>query len=453
MTPDPPRDADLPPNKSPKGERSIDFGAHLMNEAKKKVRESARFQAQKAKAKADEKAHAPAPGLGLDVDAPRESLVNKLGPVVRPPEAHLPKRPLRTKLLLLLLALLGSLVAIEVGVRVFLREPEQIRGKAVGANAFHESLRFPVPGERALKPPYRIDRQLGFCYVRDYDAPQTFEEAPGGQYRLRTNGLGVRDERSLIPKDGGSLRILVVGDSMTFGHGVEREQAFPAVLERTLGSEHGRPLDVVNAGVTCWGQREEVAFLEHRAPDLAPDFVLLEFTVANDVLDNLRYEDGSEDLVPDPHLGADLSEHPIFELPFAETSRAWRLFAWHVGRHVVRYRAMLEPRRLERTRALIRRARDAAGILHARFGLVIAPTVVQVDDGATETILRTRRINDAVIRMAKEDGIAVYDPLATLKSARAKGEKTYFPKDMHWNAKGHEVVGQGLAAWMAGQLK
>jgi lysophospholipase L1-like esterase len=260
--------------------------------------------------------------------------------------------------------------------------------------------------------------------------------------------------------------VLVVGDSMTFGLGVEREEAFPAVLEKWLGAELGRPIEVVNAGVTCWGQREEVAFLQHRAPALEPDLVLLQFTVANDVLDNLRYEDtktGSDgpaeplaedgDLIPDPRLGADLAQHPIFTLPLADTSRAWRLFAWHIGRHVVRYRAMVEPWRLERTRLLIRKARDVSAKLGARFALVVAPTIVQVEDGLAETILRTRRINDGVLRRATEDGIQVFDPLPLLKSARAKSELSYFPRDMHWNAHGHELIGRALADWLAPQLR
>ena len=423
--------------KVPKAERSVDFGARLAEEARKRVRESARREA-------DKPLETPASPIE---DLPRERVTVAAAPLARHAAVRA-RRPLRVKLLVLALSCLGSLLAVELGARLFLVEPEQIRGRTLAAHAFYESLRYPVPGEMRLKPPYRTDRTLGFCYVRDFDGVQTFEEAPTGQYRLLTNALGLRDERALVPKDPSTLRILVVGDSMTFGHGVEREQAFPAVLERVLGAELGRPLDVVNAGVMCWGQREEVAFLEHRAPDLAPDFVVLELTIANDILDNLRYLEEAGDLIPDPQLGADLSEHPLFELPFAETSRAWRLFTWHVGRHIVRYRAMLEPRRLERTRLLLRRARDAAARLHARFGIVIAPTVVQVDDGPTEAILRTRRINTAIARMAAEDGIEVYDPMAALKSARAKGARTYFPKDLHWNATGHEVVGQGLAEWL-----
>jgi acyl-CoA thioesterase-1 len=44
-------------------------------------------------------------------------------------------------------------------------------------------------------------------------------------------------------------RIVALGDSLTAGLGVPREQAYPAVLQRKV-TESGRPLEVINAGVS-----------------------------------------------------------------------------------------------------------------------------------------------------------------------------------------------------------
>jgi hypothetical protein len=175
--------------------------------------------------------------------------------------------------------------------------------------------------------------------------------------------------------------------------------------------------------------------------------------VANDVLDNLRYREGTGDLVPDPHLGEDLAEHPLFELPLAQTSRVYRLLAWNVGRHVVRYRAMMEPWRLERTCALIRRGRDAARAINARFAVVLAPTIIQAQESFAETVLRTRRINDAILAGCREDEIPAFDPLPALQRANLGGKGCYFARDMHWSPQGHELVGQALAPWLAKILK
>jgi lysophospholipase L1-like esterase len=430
--------------KPPRGERSIDMGAELMRQAQKKIRETSRQKA------LPPETPPPAPAQPVEPpEPPRERVGSGESLLVARPKDARPPRRLRTKLLAALVAMLVALILVEIAARIFLSEPEQIRGKPLGPNAFHESLRFPVPGEREVRLPYKLDRQLGFCLAPDYDQDEPFPEAPGGAYRIRTNLLGLRDERPLVPKAQGSLRVLVVGDSMTFGHGVERNQAFPAVLEKYLGSELQVPLDVVNCGVTCWGQREEVAFIQHRAPDLKPDLVLIEFTVANDILDNLRYEDGPGDLVPDRHLGDDLAEHPLLDNPLASTSRAYRLLAWNVGRHVIRYRAMMEPWRIERTLDLLRKGRDASRELGAKFAVVIAPTIVQTESSLAESILKTRRINDAILAGCKADGIPAFDPLPLLQKANLGGKKCYFARDMHWNAEGHAVVGEALAPWIA----
>ncbi|HUP39226.1 MAG TPA: arylesterase [Vicinamibacterales bacterium] len=44
-------------------------------------------------------------------------------------------------------------------------------------------------------------------------------------------------------------RVVVLGDSLTAGLGIPREQSYPSVLQRKL-QEEGSPLEVVNAGVS-----------------------------------------------------------------------------------------------------------------------------------------------------------------------------------------------------------
>ena len=284
----------------------------------------------------------------------------------------------------------------------------------------------------------------------------SFSEAAARSYHVRTNALGLRDDRPLASKKPGTFRVLALGDSMTYGMGVEREAAFPALLESQLAKRLApREVEVVNAGVPCWGQWEETAFLEHRAGALTPDLVLLQFTVANDVLDDLRYRDEAGKLVPDPALGADLALHPIFTWPLTNASQAWRLFSWQVGGRIIRYRAM------ERSGASTRRATsssapvDAATAMHAKFALLIAPTVVQLDDYSTAKLLlkTTEKINAVIEKRAEADGIPVMHPLLALKKSKRLGQPPYFPKDMHWNPVGHEVVARELAPWLEPMLR
>ncbi|MGE0641530.1 MAG: hypothetical protein AB7G12_10915 [Thermoanaerobaculia bacterium] len=45
-------------------------------------------------------------------------------------------------------------------------------------------------------------------------------------------------------------------------------------------------------------------------------------------------------------------------------------------------------------------------------------------------------------------GVAVWDPLPTLRERARAGETLYFPTDTHWNPRGMEIVARGVAAFL-----
>ena len=92
--------------------------------------------------------------------------------------------------------------------------------------------------------------------------------------RMRTNALGGRGPE--VPPKGDLLRVIALGDSFTFGQGVEEDEAFVQVAGADLGAE------VLNFGVPGHGQPQSVALLEHRLIDLRPDVVLIN-VFANDL--------------------------------------------------------------------------------------------------------------------------------------------------------------------------
>ena len=66
--------------------------------------------------------------------------------------------------------------------------------------------------------------------------------------RIEVNADGFRDD-PLDQARAASLRVVAVGDSFTFGIGVEHGEAWPEVLERDLAQRTGRTTAVVKAGV------------------------------------------------------------------------------------------------------------------------------------------------------------------------------------------------------------
>ena len=101
--------------------------------------------------------------------------------------------------------------------------------------------------------------------------------------RVKTNHAGFRaDSDYAIPKPAGILRIVALGDSFTFGYGVEYEQTWTRQLEHRLGERLGRRVEVLNTGVGGYNTVNEVALLEDRGLSYDPDLIIL-FWCGNDV--------------------------------------------------------------------------------------------------------------------------------------------------------------------------
>lgn len=107
----------------------------------------------------------------------------------------------------------------------------------------------------------------------------------GRTCELRTNSAGLRGPE-LEPRRPGERRVLVLGDSMTFGWGVEEDEAFPAVIEGAL-DRADRPVTVLNGGVPGYGTREIALALERQVSRLDPDVVVACVYVGNDFEDDV----------------------------------------------------------------------------------------------------------------------------------------------------------------------
>ena len=64
---------------------------------------------------------------------------------------------------------------------------------------------------------------------------------------VQTNAWGHRDEAVEQTAPAETLRVLVLGDSISFGHGVKAEESWPELLE-ALVSRPGRRVEVVCSG-------------------------------------------------------------------------------------------------------------------------------------------------------------------------------------------------------------
>ena len=92
---------------------------------------------------------------------------------------------------------------------------------------------------------------------------------------LNTNELGLR-QPPIAPK-GARFRILIIGDSRTYGLGVNDAETWPAQLQAALVKVSPGAYDVINAGVTGYTAYQGLRYLERDGLKLEPDVVLVCF--------------------------------------------------------------------------------------------------------------------------------------------------------------------------------
>ena len=105
---------------------------------------------------------------------------------------------------------------------------------------------------------------------------------------VHINSLGLRDNREYdLRKSPNTVRILVLGDSVTFGHGSVYEHTYPYLLEQRLRAWQPRvEWQVWNAAVPGYNTSHELAQLLEVGPLFAPDLVIIGF-YENDIAGNI----------------------------------------------------------------------------------------------------------------------------------------------------------------------
>jgi lysophospholipase L1-like esterase len=98
------------------------------------------------------------------------------------------------------------------------------------------------------------------------------------------NSHGFRGEEVALETSDGVYRVMLLGDSLTLGWGVEAEQTFAALLERMLDADFERAdrrirAEVINTGVGNYNTDQEVSFFEARGRAFEPDLVVLNYFI------------------------------------------------------------------------------------------------------------------------------------------------------------------------------
>lgn len=121
---------------------------------------------------------------------------------------------------------------------------------------------------------------------------------------VHTNRLGFRDRDFDIRKPPTTYRIAILGDSLTYGQGIPKEDRFSELIQRHLNGLDRGSYEVLNFGVPGAETQDEVALLASTVLGTKPNFLLLQW-YTNDV-------QSSED-----------KQHAPYPLAFVPASLRW----------------------------------------------------------------------------------------------------------------------------------
>ena len=112
----------------------------------------------------------------------------------------------------------------------------------------------------------QFDEKLGWSKI-----PLTHgvSERTGYAVEYRINSKGLRDEETTYKKPEDTFRIVLVGDSYTFGFGVPIEKHFSTLLEGYFQN-----VEVINMGIDGFGVDQELLYLKLEGFRYKPDLVL-----------------------------------------------------------------------------------------------------------------------------------------------------------------------------------
>lgn len=113
-------------------------------------------------------------------------------------------------------------------------------------------------------------------------------------YQLDTNSQGIRDDEIPLEKPASSYRVVVIGDSLTEGVGVEGYQTFSSVAQELFASKRpDKTIEFINCGFSNTGSLEQARILTYLCMEYEPDAVLVALH-ANDVTETPPSAQGSD---------------------------------------------------------------------------------------------------------------------------------------------------------------
>lgn len=298
---------------------------------------------------------------------------------------------------------------------------------------------------------YGKDPDLGFVIRPGVDVEFSWDES---SYRIKTH-LNLERAGFRGGTIGGEPWAIALGDSFTFGQGVNQPATWAALLARRVGR------DVVNLGVMGYGPQQYTRTLEKFGVALRPKMVLY-CLFTNDLRDAAVFDDWINK-PPRFSLGNYLSERSVVYNIYYRWRRQQRQGSRYVALDEVEQKLNLRKLKQEidadskriasswtTVMEQVERARRVSEQAGARFVVAYFPSKEEVYwDLAKRKMAelarydgRQQQFRDVILSYCRGSSVACLDLTPGLQ---AQGPvKLYFTVDSHWNEAGHQAVAAEL---------
>ncbi len=282
-----------------------------------------------------------------------------------------------------------------------------------------------------------LDPKFGFRPKPNYEFAVTT-----GEYSFsgKTNSLGFRT-REIEPARDGEYRLMLVGDSMFWGIGVNDLATIPAVIER----EGGKDVKAFNYSVTGYNTVQEYLVAENNLGQVRPNHLILGFFVGNDIVPNaVSNIDANGNYTVSTEEESKIRDDLRGRLGVLFYSTLYRKLSLNGYMPRVRYQIASHPDLINRSFEMIAKMKALAKANNARFSVVVLYPRDSVEGGVKEWWSNSRNVGALVVSYCRENSIDVLDTLPVMTGPERRSAY-YFPNDGHYNEAGSEVVGIAIA--------
>ena len=291
------------------------------------------------------------------------------------------------------------------------------------------------------------DSELLFKIRPNYDA---VVDHPDYHVRVKTHlnldGIGFRGGSS-----GGPAWAVAVGDSFTFGVGVEREDTWVYLLAKALSRE------IVNLAIPAQGPPQYTRVLKRYALPMRPKVVFYGFYF-NDLDAANRFYRMKRTLIP---VSRYLRQYSVLYNLIGDSRAAVVQEPAPTasdGADLIRRTLERQNRNFEQRWQLTVKELDAA--LRAsqeaqiEWVLLYLPSRWEVYWESIKTrnrlpdVLDIDRLRRTVVEYCGARKLACFDLTPALKQEARQGKELYFPIDGHWNKQGNRLVAEALKDYL-----